>query len=97
VYVMAEALVDSGERAGLPRDVALALVAQTVLGAGKMLPETGEGPSALRERVTSPGGTTMAGVEALEEGGFRAAVHAAVTRAAHRAGELRDARARSRG
>jgi pyrroline-5-carboxylate reductase len=97
VYVMAEALVDSGERAGLPRDVALALVAQTVLGAGKMLTETGEGPAALRERVTSPGGTTMAGVEALEEGGFRAAVHAAVTRAAQRARELRDAPARSRG
>jgi pyrroline-5-carboxylate reductase len=97
VYLMAEALVDSGERGGLPRDIALALVAQTVLGAGKMLTETGEAPTALRDRVTSPGGTTMAGLVALEEGGLRAAVHAAVARAAQRARELRDAPAGSRG
>jgi len=97
VYVLAEALVDSGERAGLPRDVALALVAQTVLGAGKMLTEAGEAPTVLRARVTSPGGTTMAGLEALEEGGLRATVQAAVTAATHRARELRDAPARGRG
>jgi len=97
VYALAEALVESGERAGLPRDLALALVAQTVLGAGKMLTETGEGPTVLRDRVTSPGGTTKAGLEALEQGGLRAAVQAAVTRATHRARELRDAPARSRG
>ena len=97
VYVLAEALVDSGERAGLPRDVALALVAQTVLGAGKMLTEAGEAPTVLRARVTSPGGTTMAGLEALEEGGLRATVQAAVTAATHRARELRDAPARRRG
>lgn len=89
VYALAEALVESGERAGLPRDLAQALVAQTVLGAGKMLTETGDAPSVLRERVTSPGGTTMAGVAALEEGGLRAAVDAAVAKAAHRARELR--------
>jgi pyrroline-5-carboxylate reductase len=89
VYVLAEALVDSGEQAGLPRDLALALVAQTVLGAGRMLTETGEGPQALRRRVTSPGGTTMAGLEALEQGGLRAAVAAAVARATLRARELR--------
>jgi pyrroline-5-carboxylate reductase len=91
VYVLAEALVDSGEQAGLPRDLAQVLVAQTVLGAGKMLTETGDGPRALRDRVTSPGGTTMAGLEALEQGGLRAAVHDAVTRAADRARELGDA------
>jgi pyrroline-5-carboxylate reductase len=97
VYVLAEALVDSGEQAGLPRELALALVAQTVLGAGKMLTETGEGPQVLRRRVTSPGGTTMAGLEALEQGGLRAAVAAAVARAAHRARELREAPAISPG
>lgn len=96
IYALAEALVNSGERAGLPRALAQALVAQTVLGAGKMLTETGDGPEALRERVTSPGGTTMAALEALERGGLRAAVEAAVTRAAHRARELRDAPIQSR-
>jgi pyrroline-5-carboxylate reductase len=96
VYALAEAMVKSGERAGLPPDLARILVAQTVFGAGKMLTETGDGPEALRERVTSPGGTTMAGLEALEQGGLRAAVDAAVTRAAHRARELRNAPVRSR-
>jgi pyrroline-5-carboxylate reductase len=96
VYALAEALVESGERAGLPRDLAQVLVAQTVLGAGKMLTETGDGPQMLRDRVTSPGGTTMAGLEALEQGGLRAAVDAAVTRAAHRARELRDPPVRGR-
>ena len=91
VYALAEAMVESGERAGLPPELARALVAQTVLGAGKMLIETGEGPEVLRRQVTSPGGTTMAGLEALEEGGLRAAVEAAVTRAARRARELRAA------
>ncbi|HET8999289.1 MAG TPA: pyrroline-5-carboxylate reductase [bacterium] len=96
VYALAEALVESGERAGLPRDLAQVLVAQTVLGAGKMLTETGDGPGVLRGRVTSPGGTTMAGLEALEQGGLRAAVDAAVTRAAHRARELREPSVRGR-
>ena len=93
VYMLAEALASSGERAGLPRELAQVLVAQTILGAGKMLIETGDGPEVLRNRVTSPGGTTMAGLEALEQGGLRAAVDAAVTKAAHRARELRGASA----
>ena len=93
VYMLAEALASSGERAGLPRELAQMLVAQTILGAGKMLIETGDGPGVLRDRVTSPGGTTMAGLEALEQGGLRAAVDAAVTKAAHRARELRGASA----
>jgi len=96
VYMLAEALANSGERAGLPRELAQVLVAQTILGAGKMLIETGDGPEVLRDRVTSPGGTTMAGLEALEQGGLRTAVDAAVTRAAHRARELRGASARRR-
>ena len=89
VYLLAEALLEAGVRAGLSRSVALALVSQTVLGAGKMLIETGADPAVLRERVTSPGGTTMAGIRALEESGFQAAVSEAVERAARRAGELR--------
>jgi pyrroline-5-carboxylate reductase len=96
VYALAEALVESGARAGLSRELAQVLVAQTVLGAGKMLTETGDGPEVLRGRVTSPGGTTMAGLEALEQGGLRAAVDAAVTRAAHRARELREPPVRPR-
>jgi len=96
VYMLAEALATSGERAGLPRELAQVLVAQTILGAGKMLTETGDGPEVLRDRVTSPGGTTMAGLEALEQGGLRAAVEAAVTKAASRARELRGASVRGR-
>jgi pyrroline-5-carboxylate reductase len=96
VYMLAEALANSGERAGLPRELAQVLVAQTILGAGKMLIETGDGPEVLRDRVTSPGGTTMAGLEALEQGGLRAAVEAAVTKAAHRARELRSPSVRRR-
>jgi pyrroline-5-carboxylate reductase len=89
VYLLAEAMVEAAEREGLEREVALELVAQTVLGAGKMLVETGDDPAALRARVTSPGGTTMAGVEALVEGGFLATVGRAIARATRRAGELR--------
>jgi len=94
IYMLAEAMVEAAARGGLPEDLARAMVAQTVLGAGKMLAETGAAPEALRRRVTSPGGTTMAGVEALEEGGVREAVHAAVLRAARRARELRGASVR---
>ncbi|HEX4835513.1 MAG TPA: pyrroline-5-carboxylate reductase [bacterium] len=91
VYLLAEAMLEAGVRAGLSRDVALALVSQTVLGAGKMLAETGEDPAVLRGRVTSPGGTTMAGIQALEESRFQGAVRDAVERAARRARELRAA------
>ncbi|HXX38010.1 MAG TPA: pyrroline-5-carboxylate reductase [bacterium] len=94
VYLLAEAMVDAGIRAGLDHETALHLVSQTVLGAGKMLAESGHDPAALRARVTSPNGTTMAGVRALEEGGFPAAVRDAVARATARARELRDAPAR---
>ncbi len=97
VYLLAEAMVDAGLRAGLSRDVALALVSQTILGAGRMLAETDEDPAVLRSRVTSPGGTTMAGIRALEEGGFRAAVRHAVERAAERSRELRGAPAHPTG
>ena len=88
VYVLIEALADGGVRAGLPRDAALALAAQTVMGSAKMVLETGKHPGALKDAVASPGGTTIAGLHALERGGFRAAAMDAVLAAARRAEEL---------
>ncbi len=88
VFLFIEALADGGVRAGLPRDVALRLAAQTVLGSAKMVIETGEHPGVLKDRVASPGGTTIAGVHALEDGAFRGTVMDAVLAAAERSREL---------
>ena len=88
VYMMIEALADGGVRAGLPRETALKLAAQTVFGSAKMVLETGTHPAALKDAVASPGGTTIAGIHALERGAFRATVMNAVEAAATRAAEL---------
>jgi pyrroline-5-carboxylate reductase len=88
VFVMIDALADGGVRMGLPREVALALAAQTVRGAAQMVLETGEHPGVLKDRVASPGGTTIAGLLALETGGLRGTLMAAVEAAARRSTEL---------
>jgi pyrroline-5-carboxylate reductase len=88
VYVIIEALSDGGVRVGLPRDVATTLAAQTVLGAAKMVLETGQHTGPLKDMVTSPAGTTIAGLHALERGGLRAALMDAVEAATRRAREL---------
>ena len=87
-FVMIEALADAGVRQGLPRQQAIELAAQTLLGAAAMVLETGMHPSALKDMVTSPGGTTIAGIAALEENGLRYALHAAVAAATQRSREL---------
>ena len=74
VYMMIEALADGAVKCGLPRDKAYAMVAQTVMGSAKMVLETGKHPGELKDMVCSPGGTTIAAVEALEEWGFRNAL-----------------------
>ncbi len=88
VMLVIEALADGGVRAGLPRDVALALATQTVLGSATLLKETGLHPGELKDSVTSPGGTTIAGIEELELRGVRGALMSAVARATERAREL---------
>ena len=88
VYVVIEALSDGGVRMGLPRDVATALAAQTVFGAAKMVLETGSHPAVLKDMVASPGGTTIAGLHALEQGSVRSALIDAVEAATKRSIEL---------
>jgi len=88
VYQVIEALSDGGVRMGLPRDAATKLAAQTVLGAAQMVLSTGQHPGVLKDAVTSPGGTTIAGLHALERGGMRAALMNAVEAATDRARQL---------
>ena len=88
VYTVIEALADGGVKVGLPKPLALELAAQTVLGAARMVLETEEHPAVLRDRVTSPGGTTIAGLHAMEAAGIRNALMQAVEAAARRSREL---------
>lgn len=88
IFMVIEALADGGVQEGLPRDTALALAIQTVLGAAQMLKESGEHPAQARDKVCSPAGTTIAAVQVLEEKGLRAALMAAVSAATRRSREL---------
>jgi len=86
--LVVEAMADGGVRAGLPRQLALALAIETLSGTGELLEQTGEHPAQIKDRVSSPGGTTIAGLAVLEQRGVRGAVIDAVVAAAHRAREL---------
>jgi pyrroline-5-carboxylate reductase len=88
VYSMVEALADGGVAEGLPPELAGELAARTVAGAAEMVLQTGETPAVLRDQVTSPGGTTVAGLAVLRERGFAEAVVEAVRAASRRSAEL---------
>jgi pyrroline-5-carboxylate reductase len=88
VYQFIEALSDGGVAAGLPRDISTKLAAQTVLGAAKMVLETGQHPGALKDQVTSPGGTTIEGLHELEKGKLRGTVMSAVRAATEKSKKL---------
>ena len=88
VFLVVEAMVEAGVLAGLPRPISEALAHRTVLGAARLVAETGQTPESLRAAVTSPGGTTAAGLRELERGGLRAAFLDAVTAATVRSREL---------
>ncbi|MEO1444952.1 MAG: pyrroline-5-carboxylate reductase dimerization domain-containing protein, partial [Cyanobacteria bacterium J06635_11] len=88
VSIMIESLADGGVASGLPRAIANQLALQTVLGTAELLAQTGMHPAVLKDRVTSPGGTTIAGVACLEELGLRTSLIEAVRAASSRSREL---------
>ena len=88
IFLVAEAMIEAGVLEGLPRDIAEQLVVQTLLGSATLLAQSAEGPDALRAAVTSPGGTTAAGLRELEAAGVRAAILDAVSAATRRSREL---------
>ena len=88
IFLVIEALADGGVEMGLNRDVALLLASQTVLGAAEMCLLTGENPAVLKSRITSPGGTTSAGLLALEEGAIRSSLAKAIVAATQRSKEM---------
>jgi pyrroline-5-carboxylate reductase len=88
ICLVIEALSDGGVAAGLPREIATRLAAQTVVGSGRMVLETGLHPGVLKDMVTSPGGTTIEGVHELEKGAVRAAFIQAVREASEKSRKL---------
>lgn len=88
IYLIIEALADAGVRVGLPRDLALTLVAQTVMGATKMVQESGRHPASLRDDVTTPAGCTIAGLLMLEDGKIRSVLARAIEEATRTAAQL---------
>lgn len=88
VFLVAEALIEGGVLAGLPRDISVDLTISTLVGSARLLTESGSGPEVLRAQVTSPGGTTAAGLRVLEAKGVRSALIEAVAAAAARSREL---------
>ena len=88
MFVILDALADAGVRIGLPRQLAIKAAAQTMYGAGKMALESGNHPAVLRDQVTSPGGTTIAGIGAMEKGGLRSALQDGVVACLARSNEL---------
>lgn len=88
IFLIIESLTDAGVKMGLPRDISRLLSIQTILGAAKLAMESGEHPGKLKDMVTSPGGTTIAGLHALEKGGLRSTLMSAVEAATKRSEEL---------
>jgi pyrroline-5-carboxylate reductase len=88
IYMVIEALCDGGVKMGLPREIAMKLATQTVLGAAKLVKETGQHPATLKDQVTTPGGTTISAIHELEERGLRAMLISAVVTATLRSREL---------
>ncbi|PIA62448.1 hypothetical protein AQUCO_00200455v1 [Aquilegia coerulea] len=88
IFLAIEAMADGGVAAGLPRDLALGLASQTVLGAASMVIKSGKHPGQLKDDVASPGGTTIAGIHELERGGFRGILMNTVVAAANRSREF---------
>jgi pyrroline-5-carboxylate reductase len=91
IYIVIESMAEAGVKVGLPRDIATELAAQTVMGAGAMVLETGEHPARLKDLVTTPAGCTIDGILELEEGGLRVTLIKAVVRSTLRAHELFEA------
>ena len=90
IFLIIEALIDAGVRVGLPREISLKLAVQTILGSVKLISETGEHPSKLKDSVTSPGGTTIAGIHAMETGALRATLINAVEASTNRSREIKE-------